>query len=130
MSRGTIYEVDGKALRMVYTVGVMGDVNDKFGTVSDTLAAIDGDKKESVLNLCWLAARLAEEGELIRRDEGYDAEPIWTHSRLTRSVRPADYPQLKSAVVDAMVAGFARDITDGKDVDLGLMKLEKKKETE
>ena len=56
------------------------------------VAAIAGQGPESFDALCWALAELAQQGELARRDMGYDSGEMLTVERVRRQLMPAQLP--------------------------------------
>ena len=72
-------------------------------------------------------AKLAEQGELLRRYQGYDKGPIPTEELFRLSLSPLEVPLAKDAIARAVQAGFRREEGPAKkEVDKGLLELEKK----
>lgn len=91
----------------------------------DTIVSVDAPGFHA---LCRTAHILAEQGELMRRYLGYDRERILSEGEINLLMTPADYLGLRTAVVQAINAGYASDrkSEEDQDVDIGLLELEKK----
>lgn len=113
-----------------YSIEVMFDMRDKWKTINDALDALgSNNEREAFEALRWWVIRLVNDAELCRREEGYDPQPMLTEKDITPRMRPIEYEQLRSAVVDAITIGYGREVdTDEEEVDLGLAELNAKKE--
>ena len=76
--------------------------------------------------LCGTAAALSAQAEACRRWEGGSAGEPLTAERLLCTARPADVPELRRAVMDAIGRGYSRELGDGGGIDLTLVELSKK----
>ena len=119
--------INGEERPLNYSVEIMFKVNEKFGGVNQALTAIDGDTLESIQNVRWFAVELANDGELCRREAGYDHRKMLTIDDISMRMSPLDYVILKNSVVNAIVAGYKREINSNDEVDLGLAELHEKK---
>lgn len=83
---------------------------------------------EGFKHLCWLAALMAAQGELIRRRQGYDAQPMLTADQLRTGLMAADAVRLRQTVKEALEQGFRRDIPteeeEAKEINLVLLERE------
>ena len=88
----------------------------------DTLEALD--------YLCKAAAILIEQGELARRNMGYDKGKILAPEAIKTMLAPTDIEALKLDVANAILLGYGREIdNEEKEIDLILQELEKKTTT-
>jgi len=109
-----------------YSVEVMFDMSEKFGDIKAALDTLEQNNKAGFEALRWFAIRMANDGELCRRECGYDPLPMLKESDISLRMSPLDYGILKAAVVDAIVLGYRREC-EGEEVDVGLQELESKK---
>lgn len=78
--------------------------------------------------LCWALEELSTQGELIRRDMGYDhAEPIKSENA-KKYLRPTQILSAKQAVINAILGGLSIGDDDTQEVDEVLLELQKKTE--
>lgn len=77
--------------------------------------------------VCKAVAILAEQGELARRALGYNKGPVPTREQIATLATPLDAITLRKAALDAIMAGYGREVASEEDTDLGLMELEQKK---
>lgn len=127
MDNMVIAVINGEERPLNYSVEIMFKVNEKFGGVNQALTAIEGDTMEGLQSVRWLAAEMANDGELCRREAGCDPRKMLTIDDISMRMTPLDYAILKGAVVNAIVAGYRREVDNGEDVDLGLAELNEKK---
>lgn len=121
--------IAGIERQLCYSVSVMFDMTDKYGNIQKALDIIQNDGRDSFDAVKWFAIKMANEGELCRRDAGYDPLPMVTEKDISPHMAPIDYAVLRAAVVDAIGIGYRRDIDDDEEEekDLGLEELTEKK---
>lgn len=121
------YRLGGEIYHLCLNGAALFDSYDKFGEEGSLIDHIQGRGKPAFDATCWLLAKLAEQGELVRRYQGHAKQPIPTQERFAALLRPRDVPAAKAAIIQAAALGFAREEDGGEDeVDLGLAELEKK----
>lgn len=111
------FEFGGKTYALSFTAEVLFDLYDKFGVADDIVAAthIFQPTAEGWANCCWLAARMAQQGELISRYMGHDPKPMLQPEELRTCATPAAAAKLRTAVRGALEQGFKREIEDDKE---------------
>lgn len=122
------FEFDGKTYALSFTAEALFTVYDKFGYTSDILKTtqvleptLDGWK-----NCCWLAALMASQGELQRRNRGEDRQAMVTMEQLRSGFMAAESHRLRAAVRDALEQGFQRDVpSEDEDQEVNLVLLER-----
>lgn len=120
-------ELCGRTQHLCLNGAALFDIYDKFGTAGFLTEPIRGETREAFHATCWVFAKLAEQGELVRRHMGHDKSPILPPEHYMTAFRPADVLVARQAIEAAVRLGFARE-EDGEDeVDLGLMELEAQK---
>jgi len=98
------------------------------------LSGTDLSKKEDVLKIIDMLCVLAEQGELCRRETGYDAQPFLTAQKLLAVMLPADVITVHKKLLAAVSWGLRRDVADAVEtggdgrIDEGLLELQKKTE--
>lgn len=108
----------------------MFQMRDKFGGTSQLLDNMKADTREGFSIACEAAALLAEQGELVRRNFGYDPEPILDASTIAATAAPSEIVALKLAIPAAISLGYGREVEPENDeVDLGLAELNTQKKT-
>lgn len=112
------FEFDGNIYALSFTAEALFTVFDKFGYTSKILETtkIMEPTVEGWKNLCWMAALMASQGELQRRNRGEDPRPMVTMEQLRTGFMAADSVRLRQAVRDALEQGFHRDVP-GPDAD-------------
>ena len=117
----------GQTLHLLLNGAALFDAYDKYGTDVELLDLVTGSSRKSFQATSWLLAKLAEQGELARRLEGYSAEKQPTAFQLTVLMSPLDVTRARRAICKAVSLGFAMEHRDEDEVvDLGLQELEKK----
>ena len=122
------FEFNGTTYALSFTAEALFTLYDKFGYTSDILGTtkIEEPTQEGWKNLCWLAALLAAQGELQRRNRGEDPKPMVTVEQLRTGFMAADSLLLREAVVAALNQGFHRDVpSPGADEEVNLVLLER-----
>ena len=122
--------IKGELRWLNYSMDVMFDMQDKFGNIQKALDIIDQRDREAFEAVRWFLVRMANDGELCRREFGYDPLPMLEEKDITPQMRPLDYALLVEAVVDAIQLGYKREIDNqNEEIDLGLEELRAKKTT-
>lgn len=116
----------GQDYFLVFNGAAMFEFDDAFGGSSAYFENTKGDGREVYATVCKAASILSEQGELIRRSLGYDKGPILTEEQALILAAPMEAARLRKAVMDAILAGYGREIEDDEDVDMGLLELERK----
>lgn len=122
------FEFDGNTYALSFTAEALFTVYDKFGYTSDILGEtkILEPSVEGWKNLCWMAALMASQGELQRRNRGEDPKPMVTMEQLRTGFMAADSLRLRQAVRDALEQGFQRDVpSQDEDQEVNLVLLER-----
>lgn len=120
-------KIGGQTYRLCLNGAALFDIYDKYGTKGFITDPMKGNTRKAFAATCWFFAKLAEQGELVRRHQGYDKQPIQLPEYFQTFFTPADVLTARQAVSQAVQLGFARDVEDqDEEVDLGLQELEKK----
>lgn len=120
------FALNGQTYHLCLNGAALFDIYEKYGSKGFVTDHIKGNGKKSFEATCWILAKLAEQGELVRRYLGYDRGPVPSEVMLRTMLSPRDVPAAKVAIKDAVRLGFARDEENHEPVDLGLLELEKK----
>ena len=95
--------------------------------MQELIEAVSANSREGFQAACQAASVLAEQGELWRRYLGYDHGPLPVADQLRITLSPLDAAAAKQAVIEAVLAGFAREEGEKpRMVDKGLQALQKK----
>lgn len=78
--------------------------------------------------LCWALEELSTQGELIRRNLGYDPKEPLQAKILKAILRPADLLSAKTQVLGAIHKGLSPSQEDEEEIDEVLAELQKKTE--
>lgn len=117
------FEFNGKTYALSFTAEALFTVYDKFGVTADIL----GETKvleptaEGWRNCCWLAALMTAQGELQRRRQGYDRQPMLQMEDLRTGFMAADSIRLRVAVRQALEQGFETSIKEDEDTEVDLV---------
>ena len=118
----------GRVRYLAFTGEAMFQMRDKFGGTSQLLDNMKADTREGFSIACEAAALLAEQGELVRRNFGYDPEPILDASTIAATAAPNEIVALKLAIPAAISLGYGREVEPENDeADLGLAELNTQK---
>lgn len=123
------FEFNGKTYALSFTAEALFTVYDKFGYTSDILGTthVLEPTVEGWKNCCWLAALMASQGELQRRNRGEDRQAMVTMEQLRTGFMASESNRLREAVRAALEQGFKRDVPDEseeQEVNLVLMERE------
>ncbi|MEG0913706.1 MAG: hypothetical protein RSG53_08875 [Oscillospiraceae bacterium] len=128
MDRVVMAKVNGREVTLNYSVEVMFGMTEKFGTLQAALDIISKDDREGFEALRWFFITMANDGELMRRYEGHDSQPMIEEKDITPRMKPIDFQIMKQAVSDAISAGYICETQQkSSEVDEGLQELEQKK---
>lgn len=119
--------IGGEERPLNYSVEIMFKVNEKYGGINKALSIIESDTPESVQAVRWFAAEMANDGELCRREAGFEHKKMLAIDDISMRMRPIDYALLKNSVVNAIVAGYRREVDSAEEMDIGLAELNEKK---
>lgn len=125
------FKFNGTTYAFSFTAEALFAVYDKFGYTGDILGAtkITEQTSEGWKNLCWLAALMASQGELQRRNRGETPQPMVTMEQLRTGFMAAEAVRLKKAVCEALAQGFERDVPDpDADQEVNLVLLEREEQ--
>lgn len=129
MDRTVTTTIAGVERQLCYSVSVMFDMADKYGNIQKALDIIQESNQEAFDAVRWFAVKMANEAELCRREAGYDYLPMITEKDVSKYMSPIEFADLREAVVNAISAGYRREV-DGngnEERDLGLEELNAKK---
>lgn len=128
MDRMTKAVVGGKARYFNFSVAVMFDVVDRYGTTPKMIEAMQGESRAVFEEIAWAAMRMQEDAELIRRDMGYEPVPMLKKKDFSTRMSPAEFVAIREAVTGAIVNGYKREHDDEEEeVDVFLEEIEAKK---
>lgn len=75
---------------------------------------------------CWILAEMAAQGELIRRDAGYDKREIPTEAHFRARLMPHDFNAARTLILDRISKGLHGEEREDEEVDEVLAEIEKK----
>lgn len=116
----------GVTYHLLLNGAALFDLYDRFGDTGSLADHLQGGGREAFENTCFFLERLAEQGELWRRYQEYDHSPLPTAGQFLVSLSPLEAAAAKKAVMEALLAGFAREEAEKPGmVDKGLLALQK-----
>lgn len=122
--------IRGETRYLNYSIEVMFRVIEKYGSAQKMLEALLTPGVEAFETVRWLAALMANDGELCRREAGFEKNPMLSVKDISPRMKPWEYERLHKAVSEAVSLGYQREVEDDDtEIDLGLEELNKKKET-
>ncbi len=127
MNRMVLTQIAGVQRHLTFSISCMFDMQEQYGNIQKSLEIIQADNRDAFDAVRWFAVRMANEGELCRRNAGYEPLPMAEEKDIASTMSPYEYAQLRDAVVDAIAAGYKREVKDDKETDLGLEELNAKK---
>lgn len=119
----------GREVTLAFTGEAMFTLREKFGEVTNAVAAYAPDTREAMAAAVEVASILAEQGELARRAFGYVPEEIVSAATIKATLSPSEIYAVKSAITSAIELGFGREVANEEEVDLGLVELQAQKKT-
>ena len=123
------YVFHGQVFHLAMNANALFDTYERYGYEQSVADLFTGTDKKSFTATCWLLAKFAEQGELVRRYEGHKPVRIVSDGFFRANLKPLDVPAAKIALEQAVRLGFAREEADPDEVqDLYLAEIEKKKE--
>ncbi len=127
-NRTVAAEINGQERLLNYSIDVMFEMGERYGNIPKALEVITQDDKEGFEAVRWFAVRMANDGELLRREEGLEKLPLLTDKDISSRIHPMEFLALREAVIKAITLGYRRDIKPkNEEVDLGLAELNSKK---
>lgn len=120
------FALDGQEYHLLLNGAALFDIYDRFGGEGSVLDHVRGGSRASFEALCWYLEKLCTQGELLRRYEGRDKGPIPAADMFRTCLSPLDVPRARLAIHAAVAAGFGREEAERREVDKGLLELEKK----
>lgn len=130
MDRMVAATICGVKRYLNFSVAVMFDAMDEFGSVNKLLELVQKESVDGFKAVAWVLVRMANDGELVRRAQGYDKQPLMKESDISMRMHPLEFAEMQKAAADAIVAGYKREHVrgeNGEEVDLVLEEIEQKK---
>jgi hypothetical protein len=124
------YDFNGRTFHLAMNANALFDTYEKYGDKRSIAELPKGTGKKSFDATCWMLAKFAEQGELVRRYDGFKAETIVTESYFRLHMKPLDVPVAKKVLEQAIVLGFAREEESAEARDPYLAEYQKKTETD
>ena len=118
-----------RKITLLYSMDVLFDVSEHFGSVRDMLTLLSVESREGLEAVRWMFMRMAREGELARRENGETPGEDLPEDLIPRRLRPAEFIELQNACSKAVELGYRREEEDEEDAeeDEGLSELRAKK---
>lgn len=105
----TEFAFNGQTLALSFTMEAMLLCLERYGD-EDFLDTVLAPTPEGWRECCWLAALMASQGELQRRNRGEDPRPMVTMEQLRTGLMAAEGNLLRAAVRSAFAQGMTRQI--------------------
>jgi len=126
----TTLTIGGREHHLCLSGAAYYDLRERFAALTEKgiLEPIRQEGKAGYDALCTYLWKLGEQGELVRRYQGYDRAAMVSEAEWRATLAPGDIPAARAAVAEAVMAGLRASTAPGEDerVDLGLAELEKK----
>ena len=103
------FAFNGQTLALSFTMEAMLLCLERYGA-EDFLDTVLAPTPEGWRECCWLAALMASQGELQRRNRGEDPRPMVTMEQLRTGLMAAEGNLLRAAVRSAFAQGMTRQI--------------------
>ena len=84
------------------------------------------NNKEGLEALCWVLQEMSEQGELLRKHMGYDANPTFDAKEAIIKMRPKDIAAARALAMTAMDVGLHSEDDEDDELDIVLVELQKK----
>ena len=84
------YQFNGQTYHLCLNGAALFDIYEKYGNKGFVTDPIRGTGKKSFSATCWMLSKLAEQGELVRRYQGYPHGKFPTEQMFAAMLRPAD----------------------------------------
>ena len=122
-------EYRGRQITLLYSMDVLFDASEHFGSVRDMLSLLGAESREGFEAVRWMFARMAHEGELARRENGETPREDLPEDLISQRLRPAEYLIIRDACTKAVELGYRREEEDEEETetDEGLEELRAKK---
>lgn len=124
------YEFNGHVFHLAMNANALFDIYDKFGSKNSVADLFKGNDKRSFDAACWMLAKFAEQGELVKRYDGFKAETIVNESYFRLHMKPLDVPAAKKALEQTIMLGFMREEESAEAKDPYLAEFQKKTATD
>lgn len=123
MMRQIEYKFNDNTYYLAFTAEALFTVYDKFGYTADILTTTGclESTAEGWKNCCYLAALMVSQGELQRRRMGYRPADMLDMETLRTGLRPAQVPELRLAVRQALEEGFRREVAPDEPEEVNLV---------
>ena len=115
----TKYEIKGATFWFYYNAAAMFQLSE----IPDAVRLMSTDSKDSLHAACTVARILSEQGELMRRHQGYDRSDMLDPEEIELFATPKDLIRLKSALVREISIGLELEVEPEEDIDIGLQML-------
>lgn len=129
----TRVEYNGEVRYLLYSVGVMMDVNKRFGGLDGLLDLLGAEEvtPESFEAFTWAFARMANEGERKIAQDGYDPLDPLAPEDVAATMQIIEHARLSHSIVEEISLAYEHEYTDEEkqEIDLGLAEIRKKKES-
>ena len=112
-------------MNLLYNGNAYFELKDRWGDeIVSTLSGQNGNPMECLADTLYTMAR---EGELVRRLNGYDKQPIPSKEYIKITLKVKDFYPTVEAVMQAINDGLKTESDVDEEVDEGLLELQKKK---
>lgn len=123
----TPFKFNGVTYYLLLNGAALFDIYDQFGDKGSVLDHIKGNSRSAFEAICWYLEELATQGELLRRHMGNDRQTVPSVDLFMTLLSPLDVSRARAALYSAIASGFGREAEQPREVDKGLLELEKKR---
>lgn len=110
--RTATIRIDGKEHLLCYSLAVVRDCAEEYGSLEGAFDAIDSvDAAEALDAALWLTEKMMAAGARYAERSGLVTAPPLTREELYDLTDPADFRTMRKCVVEAVVAGSGRNVT-------------------
>ncbi len=120
----------GRTYHLLMNAAALFDIYEKFGSKGFITDHIRGNNRTALEAISWMLAKLAEQGELWRRYQGFEGGEMPSEEMFLMTLLPMDMLEARRAIEQAVHEGFRMEEgPERSEVDIGLLELQKKTET-
>lgn len=120
--------INGNQYTLNYGMAVVWELEEKYKTAAEAMKLVVKGGKDGFDATRWLAVKMANNGEMLRRQQGYDKQPFLAEKDIQPTMNPGEYIPLATAVCHVLNIGYEQEYDDpNKEYDLGLAELNEKK---
>lgn len=116
--RTATIQINGKTHLLCYSLAVMRDCAEEYGSLEGAFDAMDSANESEALDAAlWLTERMMAAGARYAQRNGLETAAALRREELYDLADPADFRTMRKCVVEAVLAGCGRNVTTEEDGD-------------